>query len=170
VKDVKENRQRKRVQWNCEKTTAELEEEEKERKERMKKEMEEMGRRESEKSLEIPSKESSSLFPPVIPRRRSSSSAQGQELPKTKATPVADLVDPTIKGFLYVYYTSGLKSWHKRFCVLKDSVLYIYKKEQDKDAQKKIILPSYSVSPSAAKDGKQWVCKVKNKFIFVIDF
>lgn len=42
---------------------------------------------------------------------------------------------------------SGLKGWQRRYCVLKDGVLYIFKKMNDKDCLNKVVMPSYAVVP-----------------------
>jgi len=80
---------------------------------------------------------------------------------KKKLTPVVELIGPTIQGNLQLYFSSGLKTWHKRYCVLKDSVLYLYKKPTDPDTCDKMVLPSYTLSPCTI-GGKQWAFKAEH--------
>ena len=110
-----------------------------------------------------------SLSSQHVPKRRGSDDANQTlkdppaKAAKKKLTTVADLVEPTIKGPLSVHHATGLKSWGKRYCVLKDSVLYVFKKDNDPDTHDKVILPSYTLSPCQI-GGKQWCFKVSGLF------
>jgi len=105
-------------------------------------------------SQNSPSTTSPPSSPPGSPPPRRESKAK-------KSVSVKDLQSATFQGELYCFQSSFFKSWNKRYCVLQDSVLYIYKKETDSDANDKIVLPGFLVSRTMS-NGKKYCIKVSS--------
>ncbi|XP_070565416.1 uncharacterized protein [Ptychodera flava] len=58
----------------------------------------------------------------------------------------------TLSGWLNKQDSSGLKGWKRRWCVLSDFCLFIYKSPDDESILSSVLLPSYQISQVTAED------------------
>ncbi|KAK7475958.1 hypothetical protein BaRGS_00032777 [Batillaria attramentaria] len=73
--------------------------------------------------------------------------------PSAKRNPDAQVVR---RGFLYRLESGGLvKAWKRRWCVLADFALFVYKSDDEKSALGSILLPGYRILPCSSEDSVQ---------------
>ncbi|XP_059177370.1 uncharacterized protein LOC131956792 isoform X2 [Physella acuta] len=81
--------------------------------------------------------------------------------PSSKRNPDSEVIK---RGWLYRLETSGIsKSWKKRWCVLADFALFIYKDEDEALTLNSILLPSYRINPCTEADN------IKRNFAFKVE-
>ncbi|XP_070199352.1 uncharacterized protein [Littorina saxatilis] len=83
--------------------------------------------------------------------------------PSAKRNPTAQVVR---RGFLYRLESGGIsKSWKRRWCVLADFALYIYKNDDEKASLGSVLLPSYRINRCTAQDPvqKEFAFKVEHE-------
>ncbi|XP_055899072.1 uncharacterized protein LOC106074128 isoform X3 [Biomphalaria glabrata] len=81
--------------------------------------------------------------------------------PSSKRNPNSEVVK---SGWLLRLETSGLtKSWKRRWCVLADFALFIYKGEDESVTLNSVLLPSYRINPCTETDN------IKRNFVFKVE-
>ncbi|XP_076450249.1 uncharacterized protein LOC143286534 [Babylonia areolata] len=97
-------------------------------------------------------------------RRGTTSSKQRSiKAPSVKRNPNAQVVR---RGFLYRLESGGIsKTWKRRWCVLADFALFIYKNDEEKVTLGSILLPSFRINRCTAEDHvqKEFAFKVEHE-------
>ncbi|GFN78714.1 pleckstrin-like protein domain-containing family a member 7, partial [Plakobranchus ocellatus] len=95
--------------------------------------------------------------------KRGTPKQRSVKAPSAKRNPQAVVVK---RGWLHRLESTGIsksKAWKKRWCVLADFALFIYKGEDEQTTLDSILLPSYRINPSTETDN------IKRNFVFKVE-
>ncbi|RUS73059.1 hypothetical protein EGW08_019174, partial [Elysia chlorotica] len=95
--------------------------------------------------------------------KRGTPKQRSVKAPSAKRNPQAVVVK---RGWLHRLENTGLsksKAWKRRWCVLADFALFIYKGEDEQTTLDSILLPSYRINPSTEADN------IKRNFVFKVE-
>ncbi|KAK3766182.1 hypothetical protein RRG08_025182 [Elysia crispata] len=95
--------------------------------------------------------------------KRGAPKQRSVKAPSAKRNPQAVVVK---RGWLHRLENTGLsksKAWKKRWCVLADFALFIYKGDDEQTTLDSILLPSYRINPSTEADN------IKRNFVFKVE-